>query len=69
MANKTAWLSLLAAGALTLGSCTLDDLIGSGNGGSGPSLEEKVVLGLKAALRVGIDSSSAAASGSRSPEP
>lgn len=59
---KTSCLSVLAAGALVLGSCTLDDLIGSGGGGSGGSLEDKVVRGLKTALQVGIDSSSAAAS-------
>lgn len=56
-------ISGLICGALCLGSCTLEDLIGSsGKRGSGTTLNEKVVLGLKTALEVGIDSSSAAAS-------
>ncbi|GEM_PF-809050 len=45
--------------ALMLSSCNLDNVLhSSGN----PDLEGKVVLGLKTALQVGIDSSSAAAS-------
>ncbi len=49
--------------AMLFGSCTLDDLIGDPNHGTnGLTLEDKVVLGLKTALEVGIDSSAAAAS-------
>ena len=46
---------------LSLGSCTLDDLMLDPSNKS-LSLDEKVVLGLKTALEVGIDSSSTAAS-------
>jgi hypothetical protein len=50
-------------GAMFLGACTLDDLIGDPNHGtSGMTLDEKVVLGLKTALKVGIDSSAHVAS-------
>ncbi len=48
---------------MLFGSCTLDDLIGNPNHGiSSMTLDEKVVLGLKTALKVGIDSSAAVAS-------
>ena len=61
--NKPFGLSLLLGGALVLGSCTLEDVIGSGgNGSSDSELNRKVVLGLKTALSLGIDSSSALAS-------
>lgn len=48
-------------GAIALSSCTVDDLLGGGGGGGG-SLNEKVVQGLRAALKVGIDSSAQVAS-------
>jgi hypothetical protein len=58
--------SLAAAGGilisgLSLGSCTLDDLMLDPSNKT-LSLDEKVVLGLKTALKVGIDSSSTVAS-------
>ncbi|MDB5106378.1 MAG: hypothetical protein JWP91_4067 [Fibrobacteres bacterium] len=52
----------LVGAALLLGSCSLDDVLSTSSGGSGSSMDDKVVLGLKTALKVGIDSSSGIAS-------
>ena len=46
----------LVCGTLALSSCTLEDILKDDTGG-GLSLNEKVVSGLRAALKVGIDSS------------
>jgi len=63
MANKTILTSLLAGSALLLGSCTMEDVVGSaGSDKYGVSVEDEVVMGLRTALQVGIDSSSMAAS-------
>lgn len=53
----SAW---VLGGALCLSGCTLEDILDEGGGGQ--SLEQKVVTGLKTALKVGIDTSSAYAS-------
>ncbi|HLP40087.1 MAG TPA: DUF4197 domain-containing protein [Fibrobacteria bacterium] len=53
----------LATALFSLGACTLEDVLDSGGGGGGGgSLEQKVVLGLKTALEVGIDTSASLAS-------
>lgn len=54
----SAW---VMGGALCLSGCNLEDILVQGGGG-GQSLEQKVVIGLKTALEVGIDSSSSYAS-------
>jgi hypothetical protein len=55
-------MALMATG-LFLGSCSLEDLIdASRDTNSGLKLDEKVVLGLRTALEVGIDSSATVAS-------
>jgi hypothetical protein len=57
MRNKrlSAW---ILGGALCLSGCSLEDILDPGGGG-GQSLEQKVVTGLKTALKVGIDTSAA----------
>jgi hypothetical protein len=63
MPKQKVVLPLLICGSLFFGSCTLDDIIGSANrAGTGMSLDEKVVLGLRTALEVGIDTSVSVAS-------
>ncbi|MEO7426475.1 MAG: DUF4197 domain-containing protein [Fibrobacteria bacterium] len=53
----------IAASALLTSSCTVDDFLATATAGSGDTtLSDKVVLGLKTALKVGIDSSSLSAS-------
>ncbi len=53
----------LIGATLMLGACNLDDVLGSSDHGTpGMTLDEKVVLGLKTALEVGIDSGAATAS-------
>ncbi|MEO6098505.1 MAG: DUF4197 domain-containing protein [Fibrobacteria bacterium] len=60
LASLTAAAGIFISG-LSLNSCTLDDvMLDPSNGDLG--LDEKVVLGLKTALKVGIDSSSTVAS-------
>jgi Protein of unknown function (DUF4197) len=53
----------LAASALLTASCTVDDFLATATAHAGDTtLSDKVVLGLKTALKVGIDSSSYSAS-------
>lgn len=62
MKKKTGWIAVVLGGALALASCSLEDLMETSGGTSDKTLNEKVVLGLKTALQVGIDSSAQAAS-------
>jgi hypothetical protein len=59
---RTIGMALAAGGALSLASCNLEEFVEGRDGPPGTSLEEKVVLGLRKALEVGIDSSASAAS-------
>jgi Protein of unknown function (DUF4197) len=52
----------LIVSSLLVSSCNMDDYLGGTLQGSSLSIDEKVVLGLRTALNVGIDSSSAIAS-------
>jgi hypothetical protein len=58
---RAAAAAVTMGGALLLSSCTVDDLFTTSGAVTG-STEDKVVMGLKTALEVGIDSSAAAAS-------
>ena len=63
MSKQSTSFSLLFAAALVLGSCTLEDLSDmTDDHRPGSGLNEKVVLGLRKALEVGIDSSAKVAS-------
>jgi hypothetical protein len=62
MKKKTGWIAVMLGGALAVGSCSMEDFLETSGGSSDMTLNEKVVLGLKTALQVGIDSSSVAAS-------
>lgn len=63
MFKRRTAIPVLMGGALLLAACNLDDVIGaSSHGTPGMTLDEKVVLGLKTALQVGIDSGAASAS-------
>lgn len=63
MSKKAILISILVGGGLLLGSCTVEDVVGAaGRDNSGISVDDEVVMGLKTALQVGIDSSSTVAS-------
>lgn len=63
MLKKTALASALAASAILLASCSVDDFLSTATAlGADSTVSGKVVLGLKTALNVGIDSSSGYAS-------
>jgi hypothetical protein len=62
MKKKTGWIAVMLGGALAAGSCSMEDFLETSGGSTDMALNEKVVLGLKTALQVGIDSSSVAAS-------
>ncbi|MDQ3001507.1 MAG: DUF4197 domain-containing protein [Fibrobacterota bacterium] len=62
MKKKTGWMAIMLGGALALGSCSLEDFLETSSSTSNMTLNEKVVLGLKTALEVGIDSSAEVAS-------
>ena len=53
---------LVLCGALAVSSCTIDDVLAPVGGSGGGTLDERVVLGLRTALSVGIDTSAAFAS-------
>lgn len=59
MSNRLPSLAALAGGALVLGACTVEDLFTTS--GLPATTGDKVALGLRKALEVGIDSSAAAA--------
>lgn len=59
---RTIGLALAAGGALALASCDLEEFVEGRSGPPGSSVEEKVALGLRKALEVGIDSGASAAS-------
>ena len=63
MLKKISLCSALAGGAILLASCSVDDFLATATAlNSDSTLSGKVVLGLKTALSVGIDSSSGYAS-------
>lgn len=62
MARNRRLPAFVLGGILCLSGCTLEDILDQGGGGGGQSLEQKVVTGLKTALKVGIDSSATFAS-------
>jgi hypothetical protein len=54
--------ALAAGGALALVSCNLEEFMEGRSGQPGTTMEERVVLGLRKALEIGIDSGASAAS-------
>jgi hypothetical protein len=63
MIKKYSFGAMLAAAAIFTASCSVEDFLSTATAnGSDTTLSDKVVYGLKAALKVGIDSSSLSAS-------